>query len=118
MFQDGSKKGKNAGNSAVGEKQVDSSSDDDDEDDFVAPGREGASNIDHLNDHKHQGLQSADAVIGGEKISFDQEMSDKKKKKIAQREAKRKRDDMVSKMIKGTEVGLGDFADFMERLQK
>lgn len=78
----------------------------------------GASNVNHLNDHKDQGLQSADVIIGGEKIKMDEEMSEKKKKKIARQEAKRKRDEMVSTMIKGTEQGLGAFADFMERMQK
>ncbi len=45
-------------------------------------------------------------------------MDEKAKKKLAQREAKRKRDEMVSKMTKATEDGLGAFADLMERMNK
>ena len=107
----------------MGEKTLEES--DDESDDFADKdgvmgdtARSGASNINHLNDHKDQGLQSADVVIGGEKIKMDEDIPEKKKKKLAQQEAKRKRDEMVSKMIKGTEQGLGAFADFMERMQK
>lgn len=108
----------------MGEKTLEESSDDESDEFADKDGltndsaKSGASNINHLNDHKDQGLQSADVVIGGEKIKLDEQISDKKKKKIAQQEAKRKRDEMVSKMIKGTEQGLGAFADFMERMQK
>ena len=107
----------------MGEKDLESS--DTESDDFAdkdgmmgESSREGASNINHLNDHKDQGLQSADVVIGGEKIKLEDDIPEKKKKKIAQQEAKRKRDEMVGKMIKATEQGLGAFADFMERMQK
>lgn len=57
-------------------------------------------------------------MVGGEKIKTDKDLSDKEKKKLAQKEAKRKRDEMVSQMTKMTEDGLGAFADFMERMTK
>jgi hypothetical protein len=65
-----------------------------------------------------QGLESADVVIGGKKITADTELNEKEKKKLAQTEAKRKRDELVSKMTKATEDGLGAFADMMEVMTK
>lgn len=65
-----------------------------------------------------QGLESADVVVGGEKIKTEKPLTEKEKKKLAQKEAKRKRDEMVSNMTKMTEDGLGAFADFMERMTK
>ena len=44
-----------------------------------------------------QGLDSGTVVIGGEKITPSKPISEKDKKKLAQREAKRKRDEIVSK---------------------
>ncbi len=70
-------------------------------------------------DPTHQGLESADvAVIAGDKISSDKDMTEKEKKKLASRAAKQKRDEMVAKMTKGLESGLGDLADMIERLTK
>lgn len=58
---------------------------------------------------------SADAVVGGQKVeAFDEDDKDK----AAAIEVKRKRDEMVAKMCKGTETGLGGAADFVEILQK
>ena len=57
-------------------------------------------------------------VVGGEQIIPKQELSEKEKKKLAQREAKRKRDELVSKMTKATEDALGGIADTMERFTK
>jgi hypothetical protein len=57
-------------------------------------------------------------VVGGEKIVPDKPLDEKEKKKLAQREAKRKRDEVVSKMTKATEDGLGAFADLIERMTK
>jgi len=108
--QDGKKKGKEAGNDIVGEKRRDSSSSSSDDEDATVktrPTEDGA-----------QGLESADIVVGDEKIHADKDMSPKEKKKFMQKEAKRKRDEMVSKMTKMTETGLGAFADFMERMTK
>lgn len=48
----------------------------------------------------------------------DGKASEKNKKKLAQHEAKRKRDEMVSKMTKATEDGLGALADTIERFTK
>jgi len=45
-------------------------------------------------------------------------MSEKEKKKIASKAAKQKRDELVAKMTKGVEGGLGDVADMIERLTK
>ncbi|KAK4684455.1 hypothetical protein P7C73_g5722, partial [Tremellales sp. Uapishka_1] len=97
LLFDGQKKGKKAGNANVGEKIVESSSESEDE------------------SEKPQGMDSADVVVNGEKININEPVSDKKKKKLAQKEAKKKRDEMVGKMIKATEGGLGDLADMMER---
>jgi hypothetical protein len=111
--QDGKKKGKEAGNSELGEKKRNSSSSsesDDDED-------EDAVKVQSTQDGA-QGLESADVVVGGEKVKTDKKLSEKEKKKLAQKEAKRKRDEMVGKMTKATEDGLGAFADLMERLNK
>lgn len=94
----------------MGEKKADSSSSSsEDEDDEVKnrPTKEG-----------EQGLESADVVVGGEKIHSEKELTDKQKKKLAQKAAKQARDDMVSKMTKATEVGLGEFADLTERMTK
>ena len=85
----------------------DSSDEDDDNDKIVQPTQEGA-----------QGVEGADVVVGGEKISIDKSLSDKEKKKLAQREAKRKRDELVSKMTKATEDGLGSIADMIEMFTK
>ncbi|WVQ82424.1 hypothetical protein IAT38_004552 [Cryptococcus sp. DSM 104549] len=105
----GRKGSKESGNANVGEKTAESSSSDEDpEEDEMNPEREKQKD-------GAQGLDSGDVVIGGETITPDKPLSDKEKKKLAQREAKRKRDEMVSKMIKGTEDGLGAFADMMER---
>ncbi|KAL0250702.1 hypothetical protein I308_102885 [Cryptococcus tetragattii IND107] len=108
LLFDGKKKGKEAGNANVGEKAEEpesSSSEDEGSVKTAAVGEEG----------KLQGLESADIVIGGEKITPDQPLTDKEKKQLAQREAKRKRDEMVSKMTKLTEDSLGTFADAIER---
>ncbi|KAE8537706.1 hypothetical protein D1P53_005762 [Cryptococcus gattii VGV] len=108
LLFDGKKKGKEAGNANVGEKEEEpeSSSSEDEGSVKTAPvGEEG----------KPQGLESADIVIGGEKITPDKPLTDKEKKQLAQREAKRKRDEMVSKMTKLTEDSLGTFADAIER---
>ncbi|WVO22305.1 uncharacterized protein IAS62_003635 [Cryptococcus decagattii] len=108
LLFDGKKKGKEAGNTNVGEKEEEreSSSSEDEGSVKTAPvGEEG----------KPQGLESADIVIGGEKITPDKPLTDKEKKQLAQREAKRKRDEMVSKMTKLTEDSLGSFADAIER---
>ncbi|WWD17538.1 hypothetical protein CI109_101979 [Kwoniella shandongensis] len=108
LLFDGSKKGKQAGNSAVGEKERNetSSSSSSDDDEKSPPGQ---------NDNKAQGLESAQVIVGGEKITPNKPLDEKEKKKLAQREAKRKRDEMVSKMTKGTEDGLGAAADMIER---
>lgn len=45
-------------------------------------------------------------------------MTEKQKKKKAQKIAKKKRDELVSKMTKGTQDGLGAAADMIERLTK
>ena len=117
--QDGSKKGKNAGNSAVGEKQhhsdLESDSDDDEDDAIQKKGDVGAD--------KPQGTESADLVVAGEKIDVadhkdGKEISEKEKKKLLAKEAKKKRDELVGKMTKSTEVGLGSFADLIERMTK
>ncbi|ORX36894.1 hypothetical protein BD324DRAFT_627598 [Kockovaella imperatae] len=108
LIFDGRKKGKAAGNSEVGEKEVysDSESSDSGSEEIVnKPTEEGA-----------QGVESAAVVVGGEQVVPKTEMSEKEKKKLAQREAKRKRDEMVSKMTKATENALGSIADTMERL--
>jgi hypothetical protein len=52
------------------------------------------------------------------KIKAEAEMNQKEKKKLAQMEAKRKRDELVGKMTKATEAGLGELADFMEIMNK
>jgi hypothetical protein len=39
-------------------------------------------------------------------------------KKATEQAAKKKRDQMIAKMAKGTEIGLGSAADYMEILQK
>lgn len=106
LLFDGKKKGKEAGNSNVGEKEEEpeSSSSEDEAAVETAPV-----------DGKPQGLESADIVIGGEKITPAEPLNDKEKKKLAQREAKRKRDEMVSKMTKLSEDGLGTVADSIER---
>ncbi|KAL7421556.1 hypothetical protein Q5752_003325 [Cryptotrichosporon argae] len=102
---DGRKKGKNAGNANVGEKVVEPESDlDDDEADPTNAKT------------KPQGLVSADVKVGDEHIALDEKTDDKKKKKIAQQAAKQKRDELVGKMTKATEDGLGAFADLMERM--
>ena len=108
--QDGRKRGKEAGNANVGEKTIDSSSSSSDDEDApvkIRPTHDG-----------DQGLESAELVVGDEKIQADKNLSHKEKKKIQQKAAKRKRDEMVSKMTKITEMGLGAFADFMERMTK
>lgn len=56
--------------------------------------------------------------MGGEKIVPNKPLGEKAEKKLAQREAKRKRDEMVSKMTKATEDGLGALADLIERMTK
>ena len=62
-----------------------------------------------------QGTQSADIVVGGEAVQVkDGEDVDK----VEANEVKRKRDELVAKMAKGTEVGLGTVADYVEILQK
>ncbi|ODN79885.1 hypothetical protein, variant [Cryptococcus amylolentus CBS 6039] len=109
LLWDGRKKGKEAGNSEVGEKREDSS-DSDSEDEFN-PER---TKVDGTSDTA-QGLDSAAVVVGGEKIVPEKPLTDKEKKKLASREAKRKRDETVSKMTKATEDGLGAFADLIER---
>jgi hypothetical protein len=48
----------------------------------------------------------------------DPELSEKKRKKLAAKEAKKKRDQMVGNMIKTTESGLGAFADMIEMFTK
>lgn len=57
-------------------------------------------------------------VVGGEKVNADKPLSEKERKKLAAEAAKKKRDELVGKMTKATEDGLGSFADFMERMQK
>lgn len=95
----------------MGEKQEESSSSSssEDEDEVVKsrPAQDGA-----------QGLESAEIVLGGGKVQSDKPLTEKEKKKLQQKEAKKKRDEMVSKMTKATEVGLGEFADLTERLTK
>jgi hypothetical protein len=63
-------------------------------------------------------MESAAVVIGGEQIIPDKPLNEKEKKKLAQREAKRKRDELVSKMTKITEDTLGGLADTIERFTK
>lgn len=65
-----------------------------------------------------QGQGSADAVVAGEQIHVDPELSEKKRKKLAAKEAKKKRDDLVGKMTKAAEDGLGGFADMTEMMTK
>ncbi|WWC89593.1 uncharacterized protein L201_004518 [Kwoniella dendrophila CBS 6074] len=125
LLFDGRKKGKEAGNSTVGEKKrksdtssntSDSDSDDDYEpDNDVPPGQPGVTRKKH-GKNQSAGLESGTVVIGGETVTPDKPLNEKEKKKLAQREAKRKRDEMVSKMTKATEEGLGAFADTMERM--
>ncbi|WVQ99136.1 hypothetical protein IAU59_006268 [Kwoniella sp. CBS 9459] len=112
LLFDGRKKGKEAGNSEVGEKKAESSSSSDVDDD-VPPGQPGVNRT--AKQDQSQGLESGTVVVGGEKITPEKPLNDKEKKKLAQREAKRKRDEMVSKMTKATEEGLGAFADTIER---
>jgi hypothetical protein len=57
-------------------------------------------------------------VVAGEEIHVDPELSEKKRKKLAAKEAKKKRDQMVGNMIKATESGLGAFADMTEMFTK
>jgi hypothetical protein len=45
-------------------------------------------------------------------------VSEKKRKKLAAKEAKKKRDQMVGKMVKTTESTLGAFADMTEMFTK
>ncbi|WRT66094.1 uncharacterized protein IL334_003047 [Kwoniella shivajii] len=113
LLFDGRKKGKQAGNSEVGEKKRDDDSSDLDDD--VAPGQPPVSREKH-GESQAQGLESGTVVIGGETINSDKPLNEKDKKKLAQTEAKRKRDEMVSKMTKATEEGLGAVADTIERL--
>lgn len=127
LLFDGRKKGKEAGNSEVGEKQQGSDLEYDDPNDDEA--------IDQLAAHREaegvhvegtqdgegadgQGMQSAAVVVGGEKIVPHTDLSEKERKKIAAREAKRKRDELVSKMVKQTELGFGAFADYVEMFTK
>jgi hypothetical protein len=84
------------------------SSDDDGPVTKIDPGAEG----------RTQGLGSADAVVGGEEIHIDKDLSEKERKKLAAKEAKKKRDQMVGKMVKTTESGLGAFADMTEMFTK
>ncbi|EIW70937.1 hypothetical protein TREMEDRAFT_73606 [Tremella mesenterica DSM 1558] len=116
LIFDGSKKGKNAGNSNVGEKvhhsDLESTSE---EDDSVVV------NQGEVGQDKPQGEESADLVVAGQKIDIDSKaagknLSEKEKKKLAAKEAKKKRDELVGKMTKSTEVGLGALADYIERL--
>ncbi|WVF71771.1 hypothetical protein IAT40_006579 [Kwoniella sp. CBS 6097] len=113
LLFDGRKKGKEAGNSNVGEKKGESSSSSSDIDDDVPPGQPGVNRT--AKQDQSQGLESGTVVVGGEKITPEKPLNEKEKKKLAQREAKRKRDEMVSKMTKATEEGLGAFADTIER---
>lgn len=95
----------------MGEKVEDSSSDSSDD--------EGPITKVNTGDVAHsQGQGSADAVVGGEEIHVDPELSEKKRKKLAAKEAKKKRDQMVGGMIKATESGLGAFADMTEMFTK
>jgi uncharacterized membrane protein (DUF106 family) len=57
-------------------------------------------------------------VVAGQEIHVDPELSEKKRKKLAAKEAKKKRDEMVGGMIKATESGLGAFADMTEMFTK
>jgi hypothetical protein len=57
-------------------------------------------------------------VVAGQEIHVDHELSEKKRKKLAAKEAKKKRDQMVGNMIKATESGLGAFADMTEMFTK
>nr|ODN82538.1 hypothetical protein L203_05347 [Cryptococcus depauperatus CBS 7841] len=100
LLWDGSKEGKAAGNANVGEKNEESS----------------LSSSDFNEEDKPQGEDSAEVIVGGEKIVPSKPMSEKERKQLAQTEAKRKRDQMVSKMTKATEDGLGAFADMAERM--
>lgn len=117
------KKGKNAGNSQVGEKILEESDSDSDSDDSDKPEKlpttshtiPGATTTAA---DKPQGLESADVVIGGEKIDHDENLSERQKKKRAAKLAKKKRDELVSKMTKTTQDGLGAAADMIERLTK
>ncbi|OCF31032.1 hypothetical protein I316_07303 [Kwoniella heveanensis BCC8398] len=113
LLFDGRKKGKEAGNSNVGEKKAGSSSSSSDVDDDVPPGQPAVNRT--AKQGQAQGLDSGAVVVGGETITPEKPLNDKEKKKLAQREAKRKRDEMVSKMTKATEDGLGAFADTIER---
>lgn len=65
-----------------------------------------------------QGQGDADVVVAGEEIHIDEKVSEKERKKLAAREAKKKRDQLVSKMVKGAESGLGAFADMTEMFTK
>lgn len=106
-----------AGNAAVGEKSR--SDDDDSDDDDVDFNSSGVKRTKvHGDAAGAQGVDSADVVIGGEKIEIDENLDEKKRKKLAAKEAKRKRDEMVGKMTKGTEDGLGALADTIERFTK
>jgi hypothetical protein len=99
----------------VGEKSR-TSDDDSDDDDFNAAGVK-RTKIDG-DAAGAQGTDSADVVIGGEKIEIDKDLDEKERKKLAAREAKRKRDEMVAKMTRGTQDGLGALADTIERFTK
>lgn len=124
LLFDGRKKGKHAGNSEVGEKQhsdeYDSDNDETIDQDEAHRAKAGVHKEDAQNGEgtDAQGMQSAAVVVGGEKIIPHHELSEKERKRIAAREAKRKRDELVSKMIKQTELGLGAFADFTEMMTK
>lgn len=114
-MQDGKKHPKNAGNANVGEK------DEEDEDDKSADEDGGDKTVTKVRpeDMGHsQGQGSADAVVAGEQIHIDENVSEKERKKLAAKEAKKKRDELVSKMIKGAEDGLGAFADMTEMFTK
>lgn len=57
-------------------------------------------------------------MVAGEQIHVDENLSEKKRKKLAAREAKKARDQLVSKMVKGAEDALGAFADMTEMFTK
>ena len=110
------KKGKMAGNANVGEKQLEESETEEESDENllekhkIDPGSKVMIKVEDEPELK------ADVVIGGEVIKADEELSEKKKKKLAQQEAKRKRDEMVSHMTKGTEASQGPSEELWNNL--
>ena len=108
----GGRRGGDVGNSKVGEKNLEGS-DSDTENDLP---EDDVKKVDV--DDGEQGTQDAAVVVGGEAIVPENELTDKEKKKLQQREAKRRRDEKVSKLTKTVQDVLGDSADLGERMTK